>query len=597
MNGGIDSQIQGAMMSAGNNPQALQQRYQQTRSLVDLLALQKLKSEKEAAARDIQMKMQQQPQTIVEQREQELMGATRQELMQKMAPTIQRTGQESAQRAAQQGQTGIASQAPPQMGMKEGGLVPGYAEGGMTLTNNPATDTLIGKNLDEALALLKKGMPLEAVMKLFPNLDKRMLEAATDIKEAGAKAGTIGSTAAGVAAIPKIGGGLMEDLYERAKVLPEGMAENVLKPAIAGFTGNYAVDGEASKPNQEQPDQLKPIHPQRGKLLTPSGIAGLGNNLGSSGGSSGSGSGSGSGSTYDPALTDMETETNEYLRRTMNAKPGEEADAARTRVEGILAPLLAKHKEGEAITLQQRMLGEEQTSPERQRRKQLIASLLGGANKRGFGSVMSGVGRAGMAQADANEAAKRDVLATHKASDQTDFSNLSGIMDSIASADNTAYEGTKTRAGQAANTASIASANQRNAALRADTNRIAAELNAITKGNMDTVKKMDLYRKVSSDIQDAEAEMQQLIEYDPAYSKEIAGLKEDIAKNIANGDLDKANNKKVKLAQILAEARASYPQSQAIQQLKEMARKVGTELGYPDISGKSDDGFSATRID
>ena len=497
INGGIDSQIQGAMMSAGNNPQALQQRYQQSRSLVDLLALQKLKSEKEAAARDIQMKMQQQPQTIVEQREQELMGATRQELMQKMAPTIQRTGQESAQRAAQQGQTGIASQAPPQMGMKEGGLVPGYAEGGMTLTNNPATDTLIGKNLDEALALLKKGMPLEAVMKLFPNLDKRMLEAATGIKEAGEKAGAIGSTAAGVAAIPKIGGGLMEDLYERAKVLPEGMAEHVLKPAIEGFTGNYAGDREASKPNQEQPDQLKPIYPQRGKLLTPSGIAGLGNNLGSSGGSSGSGSGS----TYNPALTELEKASDKYVMGAMSADPAAEADKARARVEGILAPLLAKQKEGEAITLQQRMLGEEQTSPERQRRKQLIASLLGGANKRGFGSVMSGVGRAGMAQADANEAAKRDVLATHKASDQIDYGNLQGITDTVAKTDSAAYEGTEERAGKAANTAALSSANRRSAMVSAENARIAAEANRLyrqgqidlkTYQNIDAIERRNL---------------------------------------------------------------------------------------------------------
>lgn len=74
MNGGIDQQINQKMDAYRGNPQQLMQRYQQNQQLVDLLALQKLKTEKEAAARDMQMKMQQQPQTIAQQREQEVLG-------------------------------------------------------------------------------------------------------------------------------------------------------------------------------------------------------------------------------------------------------------------------------------------------------------------------------------------------------------------------------------------------------------------------------------------------------------------------------------------------------------------------------------------
>jgi hypothetical protein len=67
------------------NPQMLEQRFQQSQQLIDLLALQKIKSEKEAAARAMQMQMAQaQPQTVAQQREQEVMDMTRQEVAQRI---------------------------------------------------------------------------------------------------------------------------------------------------------------------------------------------------------------------------------------------------------------------------------------------------------------------------------------------------------------------------------------------------------------------------------------------------------------------------------------------------------------------------------
>tara|TARA_R110002124_G_scaffold275770_2_gene446361 strand:- start:546 stop:2372 length:1827 start_codon:yes stop_codon:yes gene_type:complete len=62
------------------NPQKLQQRYGANKELLDLLALQKLTSEKKAVAADMQMKMQQQPGTIAQQREQEALQLTKQEM-------------------------------------------------------------------------------------------------------------------------------------------------------------------------------------------------------------------------------------------------------------------------------------------------------------------------------------------------------------------------------------------------------------------------------------------------------------------------------------------------------------------------------------
>jgi hypothetical protein len=78
--GGLDAQVEQRMDAYRGNPQQLQKRYGANKELLDLLALQKLTSEKKAVAADMQMKMQQQPGTIAQQREQEALNLTKQEM-------------------------------------------------------------------------------------------------------------------------------------------------------------------------------------------------------------------------------------------------------------------------------------------------------------------------------------------------------------------------------------------------------------------------------------------------------------------------------------------------------------------------------------
>jgi hypothetical protein len=143
MNQGVDAQVQNRVDAYRSNPQQLMQMYQQNQELVDLLALQKLKSEKEAAARDMQLKMQQQPGTIAQQREQEVLQLTKNELAQQTQGVLQRKQQQeqaNIQRAAQGGIGALAQQRPapapqaPMPQMAGGGIVafkPGGAvEGG-----------------------------------------------------------------------------------------------------------------------------------------------------------------------------------------------------------------------------------------------------------------------------------------------------------------------------------------------------------------------------------------------------------------------------------------------------------------------------------
>jgi hypothetical protein len=102
------------------NPEALQQMYQQKQQLIDLLALQKIKSEKEAAARDMALKMAQQsgqPQTIAQQREQQVLDMTKQEMVQQQAGNLGHQQQEQQQNL-QQVLKGMSqgAQQPPQQG-------------------------------------------------------------------------------------------------------------------------------------------------------------------------------------------------------------------------------------------------------------------------------------------------------------------------------------------------------------------------------------------------------------------------------------------------------------------------------------------------
>jgi hypothetical protein len=130
MIGGIDQQIQQRVDAYRDNPQQLMQRYQQNQELIDLLAMQKLKSEKDAAAREIQMQMQTTPQTIKQQREAELLGRTKDEMVQQTSGIMQerqKRQQQNMQRTANQGLPQLPA---GNMQRMAGGGIVAFAEGG-----------------------------------------------------------------------------------------------------------------------------------------------------------------------------------------------------------------------------------------------------------------------------------------------------------------------------------------------------------------------------------------------------------------------------------------------------------------------------------
>ena len=84
------------------NPQKLQQRYGQNKELLDLLALQKLTSEKKQVAANMQLQAQQNPNTIAQQREQEALELTKQEMGGTLGELTGRTKGTLDQKAAMQ---------------------------------------------------------------------------------------------------------------------------------------------------------------------------------------------------------------------------------------------------------------------------------------------------------------------------------------------------------------------------------------------------------------------------------------------------------------------------------------------------------------
>lgn len=121
------------------NPAPLQQRYQMSQDLLDLLALQKIKSEKDAAVRQMQLAMGQQqaaqgeaPMTVAQQREKEVMEMTKNELAKQRGETAQQ--QQDQQKEMMQKMMGGIARAPgaaaaaQPVAMAAGGIV-AFAEG------------------------------------------------------------------------------------------------------------------------------------------------------------------------------------------------------------------------------------------------------------------------------------------------------------------------------------------------------------------------------------------------------------------------------------------------------------------------------------
>ena len=176
MNQGIDQGVAQRVDAYRGNPQALQQKYAVSQELVDLLALQKIKSEKEAAARQMQLQMSQQqaangePPTVAEQREKEVMDMTKQEMVQQQAGLMQQKQQEQ-QQGMQKLAQGIASAPGAQMAAQPQMM----AAGGIVAFAGPDGSQVKGKSVDPAYEAI-----LQSIYRHYPKLSDEQKRAMAD---------------------------------------------------------------------------------------------------------------------------------------------------------------------------------------------------------------------------------------------------------------------------------------------------------------------------------------------------------------------------------------------------------------------------------
>jgi len=199
--GGIDQQIQQRKMQFKDNPQQLQQRYGQNKELLDLLALQEISKEQQQRSQRMQMEAQQNPATVADQMQQEVLQGKKAEMaqgLQGIKGLRQRTkdvggalAQKQQQQQRRMQQQGQQPQRPPQqqqgpqgqpMMAAAGGLMtqaapnidPRYFEGGgivafelggrvQALVEEYRKNTYGARNLsdEEILARLEKDRPTE----------------------------------------------------------------------------------------------------------------------------------------------------------------------------------------------------------------------------------------------------------------------------------------------------------------------------------------------------------------------------------------------------------------------------------------------------
>jgi len=148
--GGIDQQIQQRKMQFKDNPQQLQQRYGQNKQLLDLLALQEISKEQQQRSQRMQMEAQQNPATVADQMQQEVLQGKKAEMAQGLqgikglrertkdvGGVLAQKQQQQQQRMQQQGQQ---PQRPPQQQQRPQGQPMMAAAGGLMTQAAPNID-------------------------------------------------------------------------------------------------------------------------------------------------------------------------------------------------------------------------------------------------------------------------------------------------------------------------------------------------------------------------------------------------------------------------------------------------------------------------
>jgi len=456
----INQDIQSRVDAFRGNPDALAQRYQQSQQLIDLLALQKIKSEKEAAARQMQMQMAQQqakngqPPTIAEQREREVLDLTKNEVQQQQS-ALRAQQQQQQQAAMQKLLSGIAaapgamSAAQPQA-MAAGGIV-AFAEGMRPIDQikkelERETDPQKREELIQALKEAETaqegrppGLPTPesatarygaAQAQAFPAQAARRLGAGiTDIASLPGKFAWERDPQTGKLqrqyertgffpasrGVPDIERGIASAYAEQIKRADEAAAQQ-RQPGFADAQGRPVVDqipGQQPAARRELPSTpAAPTAPPAPAAAPrpaapPAGIATVATPTSAT-------------TSTQPGAELATPEMQQASQRALMSALGQDPEAIR-KARAAEAEAAARYTPEELAEKRSRIAELQALQPSEQalRDRRLIAGLLGAQSGYGIGSTLGAFGRASVSEGERQEAAQRaNVLERQKMLDQ-----------------------------------------------------------------------------------------------------------------------------------------------------------------------------------
>jgi hypothetical protein len=394
----INQDIQSRVDAFRGNPDALAQRYQQSQQLIDLLALQKIKSEKEAAARQMQMQMAQQqakegqPPTIAEQREQEVLDLTKNEVQQQQS-ALRAQQQQQQQAAMQKLLSGIAA-APGAMSAAQPQAM---AAGGIVAFTGGGAVKAAEERLSQAQQALQKYGGAQRRM------DPKGYKAAQQEVEA-ARAELMRVTASQAQAAAGLGAarglGMLRGMQG---IQPPATTPPLLPPHPRRLVPIWPNAADKNcPPHLLLPPRLQLPRPAPRPAAPPAGIA----------------------TTAPPAAQpsvelatpDMVQGTRDVTTSALGQNPEKirkdraaEAEAAARYTPEELAEKRSRIAELQAL----------QPSEQALRDRRLIAGLLGAQSGYGIGSTLGAFGRASVSEGERQEAAQRaNVLERQKMLDQ-----------------------------------------------------------------------------------------------------------------------------------------------------------------------------------
>lgn len=389
----IDQQVASRVAAYRGNPQALQQRYAMSQELIDLLALQKIKSEKEAAAREMQLKMAQQqaangeaPATVAEQREKEVMDLTKQEIASQRGDLLQQQERQKQARM-QQLMSGVAN-APgarnvmTQQAMAAGGIVAFNGQDQSYVPRSPIAPSPFGG--PAAGSPPKVSLSDEDERDILARIEAKIKEGTATPSEV-RRANGIRARLLGNRAEPRGAAAPAAPATPAAAPTSPPYSDSDAAERADRMTGS--VTPPPPPPPQNKPPQVRPPGPAAAApapAQAPTGIAAL----------------------QTPAAPQMDPDVVAAMRADVGRDPFAQQKAEETRIANMLKLTPEQRAVMEkGISERERMMQEE-FDPERQRRESITRFLVAGGGRR-YGELGAGASASMDYEAKQREARKK----------------------------------------------------------------------------------------------------------------------------------------------------------------------------------------------